>query len=55
MFSSTGELVQTLIDENMKAGSYRKNFTADKLPSGVYLYRLSTPVYTSVKKMVIMK
>ncbi len=55
IFSSTGELVQTLVDETMKAGSYNKNFTANKLPSGVYLYRLSTPVYTSVKKMVIMK
>lgn len=55
IYSSHGELIQTLTDGYLKAGEYTMNFNAEKLSSGVYIYRLTTPVYTTAKKMVLMR
>lgn len=56
IYNSLGELVQTIIDNQVLiAGSYEKYFDASQLPSGVYLYRLSSDKFTSTRKMILMK
>jgi len=56
IYNALGELVQTLIDQEvLNAGSYEKEFDASSLPSGVYIYRLSSDKFNATKKMVLMK
>lgn len=46
-----------VFNEPLAQGEYEKVFSIDKypLPSGIYYYCLSTPEYSEVKKMVILK
>ncbi len=56
VYNSLGELVQTIIDnQTLVAGSYEKDFDASQLPSGIYLYRLSSDKFTATRKMILMK
>lgn len=55
VFDLIGREVETLVNENLKPGFYEVKFSADKLTSGIYLYRLETPNFTSVKRMVYIK
>jgi len=55
VFNSIGEEVVTLTDGFIEAGVYTFNFNAEGLPSGMYLYRLSTNGFTETKKMLLMK
>jgi len=56
IYNALGELVQTLIDQEvLNAGSYEKEFDASSLPSGIYIYRLSSDKFNATKKMVLMK
>jgi len=50
-----GQVVAVLIDEELNAGYYLKEFDATKLSSGIYLYKLETPSFVSVKKMSFIK
>ncbi len=54
IYNVLGQLVSTLLDENLSAGSYEKEFNASNLQSGVYFYRLETDNFTDVKKMVLL-
>ncbi len=48
--------VANLIDQVKEPGSYGVNFDASQLPSGVYLYRLSSESgITEVRKMLFLK
>ncbi|MCU7525110.1 MAG: T9SS type A sorting domain-containing protein [Ignavibacteria bacterium] len=55
LFNVLGQKVSTLVDDILKAGNYEVNFNASKLPSGTYLYRISSGSYMQVKKMVVLK
>lgn len=55
IYDITGKVVETLIDENMAAGTYKTDFDASQLASGVYLYRITAADFTDVKKMVLVK
>ncbi len=55
VYNAVGQLVQTLIDNQLSAGSYRVSFDAQRLPSGVYTYRLTTDAGTQVRKMLLVK
>lgn len=55
IFSITGELVTTLVDENQPAGNYTVPFDASALASGTYIYRLVAGDFVSTKKMVVLK
>ncbi|KAA3631797.1 MAG: T9SS C-terminal target domain-containing protein [Calditrichaeota bacterium] len=55
-----GQKVKTIVDRTLSAGehSYEWNATnqsGQKVASGVYLYKLSTPEFNSVKKLTLMK
>ncbi len=55
IYNMLGEEVTTLVNKTQKAGRYEVNFNASNLASGVYIYRLDTPNFTSAKKLMLMK
>jgi hypothetical protein len=55
VYNLLGEVVQVLKNENMNIGSYDVSFDAASLPNGMYLYKIETAKFTSVRKMMLMK
>jgi hypothetical protein len=55
IYDVLGRLVKTLVNGEMKAGKYKIQFYASDLPSGVYLYRMKTENFSSVKKLILLK
>jgi len=60
IFNIMGQKVATLVNGNMDKGIYhiKWNGLSDKgiaLPSGMYFYKMKTPEYQSVKKLVLVK
>jgi hypothetical protein len=55
VYDMLGKEVQTLVNEHKSAGSYTVSFDAGNLASGIYFYKLQTPGYSEIKKMVIMR
>jgi len=55
IYNSLGQKVQTLLKENMNAGSHELVFNARDLASGVYIYRLRTNSYVKSRKMLLLR
>ncbi len=55
VYDILGREVETLVNENKPAGDYSVSFNADKLASGIYLYRIQTGNYIETKKMILLK
>jgi hypothetical protein len=55
IFNILGQEVATLVNESLEAGSYTASFNASALSSGVYLYKIESGSFTSVKKMMLLK
>ncbi len=55
VYNIIGSKVATLVNENLSAGSYRFNFDAQNLASGVYLYELKAGNFGEIKKMNLLK
>lgn len=55
LYNSMGEMVETLVDQPLKAGAYQLDLSTVTLPSGVYHYRITSGPYTETKQMVISK
>lgn len=55
IFDLQGRTVQTILNQHCDAGQHTVAFQATDLPSGVYLYTLSTEYNTETKKMVLLK
>jgi hypothetical protein len=55
IFNLLGEKVATLVNSNMKAGSYELSFNASQLSSGVYFYSIEAGDFKAVRKMMLMK
>lgn len=55
VFDALGRGVATLVNENLKPGTYEADWNASSYPSGVYFYRLSTEGYNKTMKMVLIK
>jgi phosphodiesterase/alkaline phosphatase D-like protein len=55
IYDILGREVATLVDEEKPPGRYSVNFDASRLASGVYFYRLTTPMFTQTKVMVLAK
>jgi hypothetical protein len=50
-----GRKVETLQDGQMSPGFYERTFNASKIPSGVYISRLTAGPYTQTTKMLVLK
>jgi photosystem II stability/assembly factor-like uncharacterized protein len=55
VFDILGREVATLVNEELKPGTYEINFDGSNLSSGIYYYKLNAGDYTQSKKMVLMK
>lgn len=55
VYDVLGKEVADLVNENLKAGSYKTEFDASDLPGGVYFYRLTSGESEAVKKMLVIK
>jgi hypothetical protein len=55
IFNILGQEVATLVNEQMKPGSYSYNFNASRLSSGVYFYSINAGDFNLTKKMLLLK
>ena len=55
VYNILGLEVSTLVNEKKAPGFYELNFGGEKLPSGVYVYRIEAGNFTSSKKMLLIK
>mgnify|MGYP001160622486 CR=1 FL=1 len=55
IYDILGSEVATLVNEEMDAGWYEKDFNAEGLSSGVYLFRMEAGSYVSTKKMIYLR
>jgi hypothetical protein len=55
IFDITGKEVTELINAEYAPGKYNYDFNAGNLASGIYFYKLETPGYVSIRKMILVK
>ncbi|MCW9096104.1 MAG: T9SS type A sorting domain-containing protein, partial [Ignavibacteriaceae bacterium] len=55
IFDVLGNEIETLVNEEKRAGTYEINWNAINLPSGVYFYQLRAGEFVSTKKMILLK
>lgn len=55
VFDALGREIEVLVDEQRSAGTHAVVFDAKQLPSGIYFYRMETPQFTKMMKMVVAK
>lgn len=55
VFNVLGQIVTTLVDQELPTGSYTATFEGADYASGVYLYRLKAGEFAETKKMVLVK
>jgi hypothetical protein len=55
VYDILGNEVAELANEQKSAGTYRVDFNADNLSSGVYFYRIKIDGFAQAKKMIIQK
>ncbi|MBW6458077.1 MAG: phosphodiester glycosidase family protein, partial [FCB group bacterium] len=55
IFNVSGKYVLTLVNEYQMAGYYTVRFNAEKLPTGIYYYRLTDGSQLQTKKMLLIK
>ena len=55
LYDVLGKEVSTIYNGRLEAGTYKIDFNAADISSGVYFYKIESGVYSDVKKMVILK
>ncbi len=55
IYNVLGQEVATLVNKELKAGSYAFDFNASKLSSGIYFYRIEAGSFNVTKKMLLLK
>ncbi|MDP3684558.1 MAG: T9SS type A sorting domain-containing protein [Ignavibacteria bacterium] len=55
VYDVLGKEVATLVNEELKAGSYSVDFNASHLASGIYFYSIKAGNFIQSKKMILMK
>jgi hypothetical protein len=55
VYDVLGNEVATLVDEYKPAGSYEVDFSANKLSSGIYFYKLTAGSFVETKKMILIR
>ena len=55
IYDNLGKEIATLVNQNLKPGSYKYNFDASGLTSGIYFYKLETDNFSATRKMLLVK
>lgn len=55
VFDILGRVVETLVNEQLSAGTYKADWNAANHPSGVYFYKLQTENFSESKRMILVK
>jgi hypothetical protein len=55
VYNLVGQKVARLVSERQAAGTYRIDWNAGELPSGIYLYKLQAGSFTQIRKMTLIK
>ncbi len=55
IYNAIGEIVRTLLNENLTAGNYKITFDARGLTSGIYFYSLKVNNTIKTKKMILLR
>ncbi|MGA3287700.1 MAG: T9SS type A sorting domain-containing protein [Bacteroidota bacterium] len=55
VYDQSGREVGTIVNDNLAAGSYSKNWNAAMLPTGTYYCRLSTGSIMKTQKIILLK
>jgi hypothetical protein len=55
IFNSLGEKVSTLVSEELNAGTYKYEWKAGNLSSGVYYYKLVANDFSQTKKLILLR
>ena len=55
VYNILGEEVATLVSERLTSGTYKYDWDARSMASGVYLYRIQAGTFQQIKKMILIK
>ncbi len=55
VYDMLGREVETLVNKELKSGTYKADWNASSYPSGVYFYKLVTDNFIETKKMILVK
>jgi hypothetical protein len=55
VYNISGKEIIELVNGNLPAGKHRYEFNASMLTSGVYFYKLETPLHSQTRSMVLIK
>ena len=55
IYDMLGKEIATLVNEKLNAGSYKVNWNASAISSGVYYYRITAGNFVETKKMILLK
>jgi Secretion system C-terminal sorting domain len=55
VYDALGGEMETIVNEQLNAGTYEADWSAGRFSSGVYYYKLVVADYTKTKKMVLIK
>ena len=55
IYDAAGKKIETLVNEELKPGTYEVDWDASAYSSGVYFYTLISGDFTKTRKMVLMK
>jgi hypothetical protein len=55
IFDILGGVVVTLVDQQLKPGTYEVEWNASNYPSGIYFYKIKADDFSETKKMILLK
>lgn len=55
VFDLLGRETATIVNDNLQPGTYKVQWDASGLPSGVYIYRMQAGQFVAVRKLVILR
>jgi hypothetical protein len=55
IYNLEGQEILKLYKGKISAGVHSFSFDGGELPSGIYIYKITTPGYTQSKKMILAK